>query len=353
VAANQEYRPQGYFYLVEIPTPYNGSGNLTIQLQGGAYCSSTSTSDTSGHNGQPTTYTVRNGDNVDPSQATIVDTTLFPLTVTNTTATTPSGSSSTTAYCSETTSTAGWQTLYTIPAAQVVAGARWYVQVQTPAPTVADQSASTGGSVEGQNSFSLRAYTSSTFFPCTGDHADPNFTFNCPNVDALNHLGTFVNGTGSQPTFYLASIGAQYAGRTLDVYLFDPGEGAQSIELLDPNYNPATFTFSVACQDGRTYPADGGTCSPAETAPDNGTLVGYGPFTNQTAIATGTIGPQPEPHISSASAYDDRLLRLRVTLPTDFTSAYGSKTWWVIRYTAEGTVNTVSDRTTWSASIRP
>ena len=41
------------------------------------------------------------------------------------------------------------------------------------------------------------------------------------------------NQSGSTATFYLASLDPAYGGKTMDVALFDPGEGAQTIQVLE------------------------------------------------------------------------------------------------------------------------
>ena len=64
------------------------------------------------------------------------------------------------------------------------------------------------------------------------------------NISIFANLG---GGSGSTATFYLAQVDPVYAGKTLDIMLFDPGEGASSIEILDPNGNPATFTWTTPC----------------------------------------------------------------------------------------------------------
>jgi hypothetical protein len=331
VVNNAEYTPDGYFYVVEMPATFAGTSTLNIQVQGGAWCSSTGTTDTSGTNGQITSFAVRNNDNTDPKQTTFVTSGqgaqyTFPVQVTNGT----SGG----AFCHDTNSnSAGWVTLASVNAK---AGDKFYVQVNTqpkPGNTTVQ---------EGQDSFALRAYTGGSFSPCTSDPADPAYAVpnQCPNVYALTHLGVFLTVPGGQSDFYLASIGTQYSNHTLEVYLFDPGEGSDHLQLIQPDGVVASFTYDVACQDGN-FPH---TCT-GESAPTGG----YGPFVSQTQIVTGTSGTQPSANNTSTSKYNDRLLRLTLNLPSNIATAYGGKTWWKIRYFA-GT--SPSDRTTWSVVIK-
>ena len=60
-------------------------------------------------------------------------------------------------------------------------------------------------------------------------------------------------------------------------------------------------------------------------------------------------GTQPYGNLSSTSKFSDRTVSAFIRLPSDYGGAYGTKTWWKIRYTT--TSGTVTDRTTWSVSI--
>ena len=64
---------------------------------------------------------------------------------------------------------------------------------------------------------------------------------------------------GTYANFYLAQIDPVHAGKTMRVNLFDAGEGAQQLQILDPNGNPATFTGArrVARKRPRTADAPG------------------------------------------------------------------------------------------------
>jgi hypothetical protein len=70
---------------------------------------------------------------------------------------------------------------------------------------------------------------------------------------------------------------------------------------------------------------------------------------------SGTVGATNRPwgaRNEQDGRYSDRLIRLRVALPDDLRAAYGTGTWWRIRYTTcSGTGCSVGDRTTWSVSI--
>ena len=348
--ANDDYSSDGYFYVVEIPKTAPSS-NLTIQVQGAAHCPGISAEGSSNGADTPTNanssdqrdayqWTVREGDTADPAAGTPVGgpgNTPGPTTITSST----SVSGTNNYYCGATNSTNRWRTFYT---GSVDPGDIFYVQVDPVVPS--DKTETTGS-----NQFAIRAYTSGSFSPCTGDNADTAYNPNCPNVYALTHLGVYANIGGSNAVFYLANVGTQYENHTMELYLWDAGEGAQTIELIQPNGNPATFKYEVACKDG-TFTSETGTSCTGETAPSGG----YGPFNNVNIlnVSGSYCANRPSTRTISCSKYNDRLVRLTVALPADFAAAYGSangkpRTWWKVRYVSG---SSPTDRTTWSVVIK-
>jgi hypothetical protein len=158
----------------------------------------------------------------------------------------------------------------------------------------------------------------------------PGYRADCPQIHGYRDIGVRATVSGGQASFYLASIGSDYGGRVLEVTLWDVGEGASSIELLDPTGAPATFDWeTMDCGNGVANPSGG--------------------CTGRTAVLdVSGDGMQPGLHRLSRSRYNDRPLRLSVTLPNDIAAAYGTNTWWRVRYTAGGGV---TDRTTWSVRV--
>lgn len=240
-------------------------------------------------------------------------------------------------YCGATNSTIRWRTLATVPS--VAAGDRFYFQIRSLPDT-------TTTTTTGSNQFALRAHTGAAFAPCTTDPADTSATTQCPTVYAADELGLYANMGGTSATFRAASIEPRFGGQLLDVYLWDTGEGSSTVELLDPNGNPATQRYEVACQDG-TFASETGVACSGETAPSGG----YGPFDNVTSVnVSGSYCyNRPSTRTIGCSKYNDRLLRLTVQLPENITAAYGGRTWWTVRYIA---TNSVTDRTTWKVAVR-
>jgi hypothetical protein len=207
----------------------------------------------------------------------------------------------------------GWRTLYTVPAG--AAPGEYRVQVAT----VAGQANSAGS-----NSFGIRAFAGSTFVECSTITSAPNYSASCPQVSGDEHLSLFANQSGSTADFYLANVDASYAGKQMTIELFDPGEGGNSIQVLDPNGNPVTFDYQ--------------------------NTEGFSPLysgTTDTLDVSGT-GPQP-PNRASNSKFNERKLDLTLTLPSNYAATYGANTWWKLRYNFSSGV--VTDRTTWSVSI--
>ena len=94
--------------------------------------------------------------------------------------------------------------------------------------------------------------------------------------------------------------------------LFDSGEGAQKIEVLDPQ-------------------------------PTGGRV-----WRLQRGLACSFSPRRPRPTSTETSRYNDRRMIIGLSLPANYTTVFGAKTWWQIRYTVGASA---TDRTTWSGNI--
>ena len=140
----------------------------------------------------------------------------------------------------------------------------------------------------------------------------------------------------STARFYLASIGQQYAGHTLVVDLFDPGDGTSG-------NSPFTMQF--------LSPPSG---TPA-IVPTSGTPVSC----NYNATASGTIGPAT-PNTSancaittlnansSTGIYNDKWLRVAIDIPSAYTCS--ADCWWTVQYSF-GNAGKPTDRTVWVVNV--
>ncbi len=300
--ANPEAQSSGYFFALDVPSGFSGS--LGVQVYDAGYMSGSSPNPdsnlvTGSH--VTTTYTL-----LDKGPA-------FSSPLSHSQIGTVTISSSNSAY-------ANWQTLFTFTP---VPGNTYYVQVQT-------QSGESHS--EGSNGFAIRAANGGSFSACSADTTvtNPAYSASCVQVHGYSDLSIFANLSGTTATFYLAQVGAQYAGKTMTIYLFDLGEGASKVEILDPNDAAVSFNWSTDC-----------------TAP----IVAL-PSCSGTNVSSLDPSPQatsyrPYSRVSSKYIYNDRRLALSIQLPGSF-SPYGGKTWWKIRYTV---ASSPTDRTTWSVDI--
>lgn len=328
VQSNPEFRSYGYIYAVTAPSEYN-LGQLRIQVFDPATCNSSRPGDPSSASseGMTTTYTVRTGQ-PDPLAGTVV---------------------SVHSAAPRSTGCNSWVTIATVN--PPTAGATYFVQVQAGRN-------SNGGTHS--NGFALRAEVpaknaSGRFWGCSSDPVDTALDDpKCPQVYAVQDMGVAANLTGSRAEFFLASIGPEYNGKRIDITLFDPGEGADSLRIKEPDGDYATFDWTVDCPPGA--PAEGGCSGSSATRLD---LVGHTVTCSDPDVDTSTprdgspdrcaSNKQPGPRRTSRSKYNDRSLTLTVDLPTDIASAYGGATWWKIEYT---TNVSPTDRTTWSVEVR-
>jgi Flp pilus assembly protein TadG len=191
---------------------------------------------------------------------------------------------------------------------------RWsrLCQIPTSAPSGryvlrVENSGTTTPNVDGENNWGLVAkYTNASPGLCDGRN-----DANCPRVYGKQAISVRAVADTTQASFFLAEIEGEHAGKTLQLELYDPGEGGQRIEIMRPTSNttwtPATFSWNSA---------------------------GVGSGANVTSIDV------------TNSRFNGKVLTIDV--PLSGYSPPSGNLWWQIRYTFGGTVN---DRTTWSAQI--
>ncbi len=299
-AQTPDYDPNGYQYAVKVPA---GALALRLEAYDAGYNTAGSLPDVSPVSeaqAVTTIFTVYGPDN------TPLDTTDNPLLSTTTVAT------NNILYKNL------WMPLHTwvTPSAGT-----YYVRVRTLATQTSESRASNG--------FGLRAYTGVLFASCTTIVGDTGYSASCPQVHGVGAMSIYANLAGATATFYLAEVAALHAGKTMQLTLFDAGEGAQTIEVLDPLGAVAAFSWRTPCSP--PTPPSGG-CS----------------ATNVTSLNVGSTGTQPYSGLNSTSKYNDRRMILDVKLPADYATLYGTDAWWKIRYTVG---STPTDRTTWSVGI--
>lgn len=298
---DDDYDPDGYLYAIDLPS---NATSMNLEVYDGAFNDSNNPDSGLASNQNITTY------------YKIYDRNPTPLDLSNLTLlTTVTATTNQSAFSNQ------WKNLYTWTNPKA---GQYYVRVYTDA--------SQTNNSRGSNGFGLRAYTGSTFSTCTTITGQSNYSANCPQVHAVSDLSIFANISSTAPSFYLAQIDAIHAGKTMRINLFDSGEGASSLQILDPNGNPAAFNWSTACNPP-TPPS--GSCS--------GTASGSNP-----SLSVAGTGTQPYTGLNSNSKYNDRYITIDIPLPSNYATVYGTKTWWKVKYNVG---STTTDRTTWSVNI--
>ncbi len=239
----------------------------------------------------------------------------------------------------ETAFTGVWRRLCTITAP--APGSTYLINVQTP-----------GSSGNGVNGYALEAVTGN-------NHALPDQ----PALYAFADMGMYNNntcsGSGCTPppaTFYLAEVGPQYAGRTLVVDLWDPGDVTEGDAAMFPK-KPSTSAPRPVVD----VPAN--TCSYTSSPEPNNIQNGSDPtgavyptdqssdFTARCGVTTATNG---------ARRFNGTWLTIRIDIPPLYTCKLSTpeepvnpekdpnSCWWGIEYIFS---DSSQDVTTWQARI--
>lgn len=211
-----------------------------------------------------------------------------------------------------------WADVCTVPAVDVVAG-DYLLQVTTTADrssppsslTRFDPTVATGG----HNKYAVRAGSGS---PGTATFADG------VEVSADGRLPIYVNqaGAGTTSGFQLARVPSRYAGRTLELELFDVADGANAEVTLVP---PADRTGSALppCTFTRDAP------TPVVTTSATCTLTG---LTN--------------------ASYNGRTVTVALDLPEDYRCETRDPDGCRFRLSLDFGAGAPTDQTTWTARIR-
>ncbi len=311
---NPDYSPAGYSYSVDIP-PAKPNGTVAIKVFHPTYFDLGATPDQKISLPQDkwpaiaTAFHIWDDSNDTPDNPT--DDTLVSPTIVDTGA-------------NPAASVNGWLTLYEVPYAKIVDGHHYRVQVYSlnyDDPAIVHW--------HGVNSFAIGAFRSWGSTP----GCDSRTIVDCPRVSGRSAISVYNNlvpsGSDNTVSYYFAEIDKSYIGQAFNMYLWDPGEGTQKIEVLGPDGTPLTFDWT--------------------TTPSS---VGYA-GTNVTSIDTSGTGPStvPGPYMSNNAKFNDRLVTLRVTLPMaykDMVAAADGDQWLRVRYTIG---SAPKDRTTWGISM--
>ncbi|MFQ5556787.1 MAG: pilus assembly protein TadG-related protein [Acidimicrobiales bacterium] len=170
----------------------------------------------------------------------------------------------------------------------------------------------------GSNNYALLARPISGPLTC-----DTRVSATCPAVVAKEWMSIYAALPGSTADFFLAEIGDEHEGKLMRITLFDPGEGSDSLQILDPDGIPVSFSWSTT----------DGLFSGSGTSLD----------VSQTSSSWRPAGN------ASSYQFSDRFVEIDINLPNDFTTAYAtSDRWWKVKY---DTGSAPTDRTSWAVEI--
>ncbi len=240
--------------------------------------------------------------------------------------------------CNNCSGSNGWTELFRIPAS---AGA---------GPFKIDVNTDEGqANSYGSNAFALLAHwAGDPIAPCA----------DCATMSGESSVGVYANASGDTVDFFLARLSPalDFRGKRIQILLWDVGEGANTISILQPTalsgYQPIPFRFRtfdhglVGVPDDDRFPL---------TNVPGGVLDVSGPAS--------TLGPQAPPWPLSERANDfkfnGRMISLELTVPTDYGCVPLSRPcvpaplpedgWWKIRYTTS--LGAVFDRSTWTVRL--
>lgn len=309
---NPTYDDKGYDFIVDVPT---GAGAVALEVFEPGLCTDNNSgdllysADEGNNNGPPLRFRVYANDSTplyhedNLSSSTVADVTYS------------------TSDCTGGGGAGGrWYTFYTIPSGASSEG-RWYVQAN----------AVPGTSYTNMNMFSLRARPTGDTFLCSS-MTDST----CPEIYAKDWLpvwrpqfGSYADAQDVVAEFFLAEISDEYAGRAVEIKLFDAGEGMHNVQFIEPGGDSAAFTWHMAnCAVGLI-------CSNPTQWPDTSD----GPDDD--------CGGNPCLHVTN-SKFQDMWAVITIDLAADYSC--GSNCWWKVQYTpVSGGV--VSDRTTWAVRV--
>lgn len=171
--------------------------------------------------------------------------------------------------------------------------------------------------VEGSNSWGAVArYTSSSGDGLCDGRIDPM----CPRVYGRDAISVYANSQDATASFFLAEIEPEHTGKTLELELWDPGEGGNTIKFLKPT---GENTWQAVDVTWTSYNDDG---SPHDASTSS------------------------EPTISLQTDGNDRFngRLLRIQIPLEGYDPPANNRWWKIEYSFG---SKVTDRTTWSARV--
>jgi len=163
---------------------------------------------------------------------------------------------------------------------------------------------------------------------------------------SLNDMSIFTNAPGSQSRFYLAEIKPEHKGKTLNIDLYDPGDGGGSSAYVMQVQAPAAGAPATVPTKGTVIPsANFATACNYNATPS--LTKGGGTLTTATncAVTTHNAG-------ASGGVYNGNWLRVQVKIDPNYNcgTVLVPDCWWTISYNF-GNAGLPTDRTVWSIAV--
>ncbi len=331
-ATNANYNASGYEWAIQVPSTMAGS-TVSVQIYDAEFDPSNSsmpdswggTGLGSSWGGFATTYSMYNttgSDSLNTKTSNLMSGACGA----------PGGQKT---YAYTTTGTAGvtnaWSTICTFT-----------VPVMTGAYDVYPILVTNGTSGVGENEYSLRACKLSGTKCASGSYS----LGTQPKVYAINDMSLFSPNTGSSVgQFYLANITSNYAGHTLEISMFDPGDasgsGTMTMSILPPPSGLGTVPTATPTANpsptGCSYTSKARASATNFPAPLDTTITAGNPCSFVTYNSS-----------SGGKYYDGKWLTIDVTISPTYSCT--TDCWWTAYYKGTSTV-TASDRTTWVVDV--
>jgi len=164
-------------------------------------------------------------------------------------------------------------------------------------------------------------------------------------LSAYANMAIYNNVDSGSATFYLAEVKGQYAGKTLDINLWDPGDvGGSTTARLTINAPGVNLPCTWVSNYGVGY----------TSAPSGN---GAGGTPNTPTSGSSTAPCTIESATSGTKHFNGNWLAIRVPIPTTYTCTPSTPglpatlpgCWWSITYNFSSTGNT--DNTTWAVNV--
>jgi Putative Flp pilus-assembly TadE/G-like len=311
LGANPTLNPKGYTFIVDVPP---GAGQINLEVFEPGLCSDTnnadqlySAADNYAKGPQLNLRVYANDNTALYDEDNLAQTPVYNHLYAKTDCTGGAGAGG------------RWYPIHNIPAGAANEG-KWYIQANVRQNVQEFD----------LNSFALRARPAASTTLCSS-----MTSATCPELYALDWMSIYRPGFGGgafagQPSeFFLADISDQHAGKTVEITMFDPGEGMDNVQFLDPAGNSVAFKYRLAnCSVGKL-------CSNAGVWPESGLS------NNDTCTAKACL------KVTNAK-FQDQFIVVEANLPANYVC--GTNCWWKVRYTPM-TNTSVTDRTTWAVRV--